>query len=166
MLTIQFDAEVFILKIKWKPLIISFFATFGLAFISSLFSMGSKEFYENINLPSLSPPNEAFAIVWSILYTLMAISAYMILSSKSVRKKDAMVIYFSQLLVNITWSILFFVFKAFLLSSLWLILLVLLVIVMIVKFYKIKPIAGYLQIPYLLWAIFAGYLNISIYFLN
>ena len=64
------------------------------------------------------------------------------------------------------WSILFFGLSNYLLAFFWLLLLILLIIIMIVRFHKIKPIAAYLQIPYLIWLCFAAYLNIAIWLLN
>ena len=79
---------------------------------------------------------------------------------------DAVLVYNAQLFVNLTWTFLFFTFRWFLFSFIWLLLLILLVILMIIKFYKISKTSAYLQIPYLLWIIFAAVLNFSIYTLN
>ena len=75
-------------------------------------------------------------------------------------------IYYAQLIVNIIWPILFFVLKVRLFSCFWIILLLILIIAMIVAFNKKHKLAAYLQIPYLLWTLFATYLNIGIYLLN
>ena len=121
--------------------------------------------YNTLQKPPLSPPGFIFGIVWSILYLLMGI-AYGILVYKG--KSDVAVskIYWTQLIVNLIWPILFFVFKLRLFSSVWIILLLILVIDMIIKFYKKDKIIGYSQIPYLLWIMFAAYLNIGVYILN
>lgn len=121
--------------------------------------------YNILQKPPLSPPGFIFGIVWSILYLLMGI-AYGILVYKG--KSDVAVskIYWTQLIVNLIWPILFFVFKLRLFSSVWIILLLILVIDMIIKFYKKDKIIGYSQIPYLLWIMFATYLNIGVYILN
>lgn len=78
----------------------------------------------------------------------------------------ALTVYGLQLVVNFFWSIIFFNMQAYLFSFIWLIILWLLIIWMIFKFKKISPLAAYLQIPYLLWVTFAGYLNLMIYILN
>ena len=121
--------------------------------------------YNNLQKPPLSPPGFIFGIVWSILYLLMGI-AYGILVYKG--KSDAKVskIYWTQLIVNLIWPILFFAFKLRLFSSIWIVILLILVINMIIKFYKKDKIIGYSQIPYLLWIMFATYLNIGVYILN
>ena len=75
-------------------------------------------------------------------------------------------IYWTQLLVNLIWPILFFVFKVRLLSILWIILLLILVINMILEFYKKDKMIAYTQIPYVIWLLFATYLNIGVYLLN
>jgi len=92
--------------------------------------------------------------------------SYGILETNSLVDSKINLIYYSQLFVNALWSILFFVFKWRLFSFLWIILLIILIIVMIIKFYSKNKTAGLLQIPYLLWCLFASYLNLSFYLLN
>ena len=118
--------------------------------------------YNSLIQPPLSPPSIAFPIVWTILYILMGISYYLL---KSPRKKEKNV-YFIQLGVNALWSIFFFVCKLYLFSFVWIILLDVLVIFMILIFYKNNKVSAYLQIPYLIWILFASYLNLGIYILN
>ena len=105
-------------------------------------------------------------VVWSILFILMGISAYLIYMEGGEKRRGALIIYGVQLAANFVWPILFFQMQAFLLSFIWLALLWLLVLIMIIAFYRIKPLAAYLQIPYLVWLTFAGYLNLAIYLLN
>ena len=121
--------------------------------------------YNNLEKPFLSPPSIAFPIVWTILYILMGTS-YGILKSQKLTNSEIDLIYYAQLGVNSLWSIFFFLIKWRLFSVIWIIILAIMVIFMILKFYKNDKIAGLLQIPYLLWVIFATYLNISIYILN
>lgn len=121
--------------------------------------------YNSLEKPFLAPPSIAFPIVWSILYILMGIS-YGILKSNFLVDSKINFIYYLQLFVNALWPILFFTFKWRLFAALWIILLAILIIIMIVKFFKENKLAGLLQIPYLLWTLFATYLNISIYLLN
>lgn len=129
---------------------------------------GKMNDFATINKPWFSPPAIVFPITWTILYVLMGISTYLICKNKTDKKfkKRACLIYLAQLLVNVLWTPLFFRFKLYLFSFFWILLLILLVGIMTIKFYKIKPIAGYLQIPYILWLIFASILNFSIYLLN
>lgn len=121
--------------------------------------------YNSLQKPFLAPPSIVFPIVWTILYILMGIS-YGILKSKSLTNKKIDLIYYIQLAVNAAWSIIFFLLKWRLFAFIWILLLDILVILMIIKFYKKDKIAGLLQIPYILWTLFASYLNLAIYILN
>ena len=121
--------------------------------------------YDTLEKPILSPPSILFPIIWSILYVLMGIS-YGILESKNLIDSESKLIYYLQLFVNAMWPILFFVLKWRLFSFLWIIILDILAFIMIFNFYKKNKISGLIQIPYLLWTIFASYLNLSIYLLN
>jgi tryptophan-rich sensory protein len=124
--------------------------------------------FSSIQQPPLSPPAWLFPIVWTVLYTLMGISSYLvyILGRESDEGKLALALYAAQLAVNFVWPILFFDFQWYLISLLWLLLLVVLVIAMIRSFYKIRPMAAYFNIPYVLWLLFATYLNFGIWRLN
>ena len=121
--------------------------------------------YNDLIKPPLAPPAILFPIVWTILYVLMGIS-YGILESKGLVNSEIKFIYYLQLFVNALWSIIFFVFEWRLFAFIWLLILILLIIFMIWKFYNKNKLAGLLQIPYLLWALFASYLNLAIYILN
>lgn len=121
--------------------------------------------YNALKQPPLAPPSALFPIVWTILYILMGVS-YGILKSKEQTDKDVDLIYYGQLIVNYLWSFIFFVFKWRFLAILWIILLAVLVVIMITRFYGKDKTAGLLQIPYLLWVLFATYLTIGVYVLN
>ena len=121
--------------------------------------------YNNLQRPPLSPPSIVFPIVWTILYILMGVS-YGILKVRNLNDEDVNFIYYLQLIVNALWSIVFFLLKWRLFSFIWILILDFLVVVMIVKFYEKNKVAGLIQIPYLIWIIFASYLNLTIYFLN
>ena len=121
--------------------------------------------YNTLQKPPLSPPGFLFGIVWSILYILMGIS-YGILATKNLVEYRVNKAYFLPLIINLIWPILFFVFKWRLFSCIWIILLIIAIIYMIVVFYRKNKLSAYLQIPYLLWTIFATYLNIGVYLLN
>ena len=121
--------------------------------------------YDSLIKPFLAPPSIVFPIMWTILYILMGIS-YGILKSKNLLNSEIKWIYYLQLFVNAMWPIIFFIWKWRFFAFLWIILLDVLVIILIIKFYQKNKISGLLQIPYLLWTIFASYLNLSIYLLN
>ena len=121
--------------------------------------------YSDVVKPPLSPPGIVFPIVWTILYILMGIS-YFIATKDNEDNKELDQIYLLQLLVNFMWPIIFFALEMYFTAFLWIILLLILVIVMIKELLKANKISGYLQIPYLIWLLFATYLNLGITLLN
>lgn len=121
--------------------------------------------YNSLQKPFLAPPGLLFPIVWTILYILMGIS-YGILKNRGLNDDKIKKIYYLQLFVNALWSIFFFLLKWRLFSFWWIILLDILVIIMIYLFYNKNKISGLLQIFYLIWVLFASYLNLSVYLLN
>lgn len=153
------------MKINWKRLIIIIVITFIVGSFFSLFTMNNMETFKELEKP-VNVPAILFPIVWSILYTLMGISCYIIFQSDDKNRKNALLWYIIQLIINSLWSLIFFGFEAYLFSFVWIILLLISVIIMIINFYKVNKTAAYLQIPYLLWIIFAAYLNLGIYILN
>ncbi len=132
--------------------------------IVGLIISGSMD-YKTLEKPFLSPPSIVFPIAWTILYVLMGVS-YGLLKDQNLIDKSINKIYISQLVVNLLWPIVFFVFNLRLLAFAIIVLLAILVGIMIYKFYSKNKIAGLLQIPYLLWTLFATYLNFGIYLLN
>ncbi len=150
-------------KIDYKKLIILIIGTIVIGSFFSLFI--SKNNYSSFIKPILSPPGYIFPIVWTILYTLMGISLYLVSESYG-NKKVAYILYLYQLLANSIWTLLFFGLNLRLLSFFWIILIIILVVLMIREFLRFNKTAAYLQIPYLLWLVFASYLNLSIYLLN
>ncbi len=153
-------------KINLGALIISLVISLGTGFLSSLLTKGNTAVYQDIIKPGFSPPPQVFPVVWTILYILMGISAYIIYMSDSPQKTSALVIYAIQLAVNFMWSIIFFNMKNYLGAFLWIILLIIWIAAMIVSFYRIDKRAAFLQLPYLLWTIFAAVLSFSIYMIN
>ena len=136
----------------------------GVGLIIGAITSSSIE-YNSFNKPSFSPPSILFPIVWTILYVLMGVS-YGILESKGLLTPKGKILYYLQLFVNAMWSIIFFSLEWRLFAFIWIILLLILVIKMTIEFYNQDKIAGLLQIPYILWLIFASILNFSIYLLN
>ncbi len=154
---------------KLKTYITSILIALGVGGLSALATRGSMGLYETITPPPLAPPPILFPIVWTILFTLMGISAAMIYLTETAplpQRKSALYTYVLSLIFNFFWSIIFFNGRMFLLSFIWLLILLFLIIRTIMKYYKINPIAAYLQIPYLIWVGFAGYLNFAIWILN
>ena len=120
--------------------------------------------YNSLAKPFLAPPSWIFPVMWSIIYLLMGISYYIY------RKDDedtiVSIIYYIQLFVNLLWSIIFFVFKFRLFACIWIVLLDVFVLFMVYLFWNKKRLSAYLNIPYMLWILFATYLTIGIYLLN
>ena len=126
--------------------------------------ISSYQDYAFLVKPLLSPPGYLFPIVWSILYLLLGISFF--LYRKNNNNSKTIKIYYLSLFVNLFWSIFFFVLKWYLFTIFWTILLLILVIYLLYLFYQEYKPALYLNIPYLIWLIFATYLIINIYILN
>lgn len=128
---------------------------------------GVRTYQETIVQPPLSPPGMVFPIVWGILFALMGVGAARIYASPpSAARSRSLRLFGVQLTFNFFWSILFFNLQLFGLALLWLIALWGLILWMIRAFRKVDPLAALLQIPYLLWVTFAGYLNAGVWFLN
>lgn len=153
------------MNIQWKKLIICLAIPLAVGGISTLMTRNSMETFELINKPALSPPGWLFPVVWTLLYILMGIASYLVLTSGK-QNSTALIIYGIQLIFNFLWSIIFFNFRLYFFAFIWLILLWLLILKTTVLFYRISKYAGYLMLPYLLWVTFAGYLNYTISLLN
>jgi len=154
---------VIFLKINFKKLIFFIVVIFLIGSFFTFFVDNSL--YDDLNRV-VEVPSIVFPIVWSILYLLMGVSAYLVSESNDKEKMDALKIYFIQLIVNSLWTLIFFGFRLYLLSFIWIIILIILVGIMIYKFYNINKIAGLINIPYLLWLLFASFLSLSIVILN
>ena len=154
---------------KLKPYIVSVVIALAVGGLSALVTSGSMDVYSKINRPALSPPAILFPIVWTILFTLMGISAAIIWQFREKKPDDvrnSLVVYAVNLVVNFIWSLIFFNMQAYLIAFIWILLLIAVIVAMIVLFRRVSPLAAYLQIPYLLWVCFAAYLNLAIYLLN
>ena len=149
--------------------------TYGLAIlltelvggIAGLFtSMGMDE-YKLVKKPPLTPPAIVFPIVWTILYALMGVSVARIWLAPATKERNhGLIISAVQLFFNFFWSIIFFNLQAYGFAFFWLIALWVLILGMIIIFNKTDRLAAFLQIPYLIWVTFAGYLNLMVWLLN
>ena len=151
-----------------KSLIASILLPLAIGTTAALFTNSAMQDYAVLNQPILAPPGWLFPVVWTILYILMGISAYLIKTSDSNPKDiaDALTLYYYQLIVNFLWPIFFFDFQWYFFSFIWLLLLWVLIILMIRSFDRISKTAAYLNLPYLLWVTFATYLNFAVWWLN
>ena len=151
---------------QFKQLLFSLLLPLGVGMLSSYLTPNSMRLFTQLQRPPLSPPGVVFPIVWTVLYLLMGWSAWRIWQSGSPQRNEALLLYAVQLAMNFLWSIFFFGFELYLFSFLWLLLLWGVLAAMILRFWKIDPLAAVVQLPYLLWVTFAGYLNFGIYLLN
>ena len=149
-----------------KELVISILIPLLVGVFSSLLSMGGMKEFNELVKPALAPPGFLFPIVWTILYILMGYSSYLIYKSNDYHTEFCLRIYIISLFINFLWSPLFFGLGLRLFSLIWIILLDFVVLYMVLCFYKVNKKAAYFQIPYLVWCLFATYLNFMFYILN
>lgn len=156
------------MKEKIKSYVFFILSALAVGGLSAFFTRNNMDINKDVLMPPLSPPPILFPIVWSILFILMGISAAMIYNSNAPKsqKSSALLVYALSLAVNFSWNIIFFNSRAFGFAFVWLLLLFALIVITIVKYYSINKIAAYLQIPYVIWVAFAGYLTAGIWWLN
>ncbi|MGL5646424.1 MAG: TspO/MBR family protein [Clostridium sp.] len=155
-------------KFEFKPFIVAVLIPIIGGFLSSLISGGSsRAVYLDLVKPPLSPPGWVFGVVWPILYLLMGIASYRVyMKERKKTGRNSIFIYGIQLILNFLWSIIFFGLKLYGVAFLELIVLLIFIIITFIKFYKTDKVAGFMILPYLLWTIFAGYLNFGVWYLN
>lgn len=155
-------------SIKWKPLLISILIPIAIGGLASFLTRRTMEIYPSIEHPPLSPPGIVFPFVWGILYILMGIASYLVYQKdfESSGKMHALKLYTIQLVLNFFWPILFFNIQNYWLSFILLLILLFFVLLTTIAFYTISRNAGLLLIPYLIWLVFAAYLNLGVAILN
>lgn len=151
--------------IHLRKLISSLALTLGTGFLTGFLTGNQSETYQNLVRPPLSPPGWVFGVVWSVLYLLMGIALYLVRTTQGDRKR-AIGAFSIQLFLNFCWPILFFGLRLYCFSAIWLGILLVAVVITTILFFRVKPLAGWLLVPYLLWCIFALYLNIGTCILN
>lgn len=153
---------------KWKIYVIAILITEGVGALSGWLVRDATELYATaIEKPPLSPPGVIFPVAWAILYALLGIGLARIwLAACTAERKTALRVFAVQLLFNFCWSLIFFNLQSYGLAFLWLVVLWGLILWMIRAFALVDPLAAKLQIPYLIWVTFAGYLNLSVWLLN
>jgi benzodiazapine receptor len=152
----------------WK-LVVSIVACLAAGAIGSVFTRSAiPTWYAALEKPPFNPPNWLFAPVWTFLYILMGIAAFLVwrkgLGNRQVRA--ALIVFLIQLILNALWSVVFFglespLFGLIVISILWVV-----ILVTVIQFFKISRAASVLLWPYLLWVTFAAVLNSSIWLLN
>lgn len=144
-------------------IIICFLVGFG----GSLFQTESiQTWYPYLNKSPLTPPNTVFPIVWSILYFLMGLSIGLIIANNSPKKSYYIKLFAVQLILNFTWSIVFFYLQKPSLGLINIVLLDIAVLYYAIKTYRTSKISSILFIPYIIWIYFATYLNLYILLYN
>jgi benzodiazapine receptor len=136
--------------------------------IAGLFTAQAiPDWYATLNRPSFNPPNWLFGPVWTALYFLLGISFFLIWKVDPSKERNyAILVFLLQLLLNFGWSFFFFYFKMIGLAFVEISVLWISIVIMLLLFYKIRPMAAYINIPYLLWVTFATILNAGYYILN
>ncbi len=155
------------MKQKWTNLLLFIVGTELVGALSALLAGGNfSAFYQTLQRPPFAPPGWLFPVMWGILYALMGISAFLIWESDSFRRKPALILYGAQLFANFLWSPVFFGLKWLLGAAIVIVTMLVLIIAMMTAFLRICRSAAYLNIPYLLWTVFAAYLTIGVLILN
>ena len=156
------------MKNSWKTYAVWILIAEAVGALSGWLSREGMEVYsQTVTQPPLSPPMWLFPVVWGILYALMGIGAARIwMAPESPERKKGLNLFVAQLVVNFFWSPIFFNLQAFGFAFVWLLLLWALVVWMIWTFYKVDPLAAWLQVPYLIWLTFAAYLNLAVWLIN
>ncbi|MBO5200539.1 MAG: tryptophan-rich sensory protein [Clostridia bacterium] len=155
--------------INLKKLAIAIAIPEAVGLLASLVSGNIGSRYSEFQKPPLSPPGWIFPVVWVILYALMGIASYLVAQSGYGSKDDksnAFIFYGTQLFFNFLWPIIFFRFEAYILAVAVIFVLNILVIITALCFGRFDRRAFYLFIPYIIWLLFATYLNIGVALLN
>lgn len=155
------------MKINWLLLIGFVILCNLIGALGTLWTASDGDWYKNIIRPSFNPPSWIFGPVWTLLFTLMGISLYLVwVSPNSKIRTIALIIFAIHFVLNVLWSYLFFGLNNPLLAFIEILILLILIIITGIYFYKINKIAGYLFIPYVLWVSFASFLTYTIWRLN
>ena len=128
--------------------------------------MFNSLWYKNLIKPPFAPPDWVFAPAWAILYTTIFIALILYIRKPAENKKRGYVYFVIQLILNFAWSPVFFGMKNMALGLVVILLMVIFTFLTVKNFFRVSKIAGILLVPYLLWIIFATYLNIGYLVLN
>jgi|LFIK01.1.fsa_nt_gi translocator protein len=152
----------------WFKLTVCIVLVVSLGSLAGIANSGNiSGWYAELNKPIFNPPNWLFGPVWTLLYALMGISLYRILQTAQSRTRSrALGVFWTQLILNLSWSFIFFHFRRPDLAFIDILLLIAAVVWMIRLFLSLDRTAGLIQLPYLLWILFAAVLNGSIWYLN
>ncbi len=159
-------------KVNVVLMIICMVVPLAVGIVSAAITGDAMLKFGEMNQPPLSPPAWLFPVAWTILYLLMGLSSYFILTSKpdtdskKQAKRMALIAYVLQLCFNFAWCLLFFKLGIYIVAFIWLIVMWCLIAFTMIKAFRVSLIAMLLLVPYIIWTTFAGYLNIMIAILN
>lgn len=156
---------------RWRPwvaLLVFLALAYGASAVGGALTQAGRDgWYDSLIKPAGTPPGAAVGAVWTVLYGLMALAAWLVWRSEASRLRNAaLALWGIQLLLNVLWSALFFTLHQLGLAFAELVLLWLVLVLTTYLFFKASRIAGALMVPYVLWVMFAGYLNVSLWWLN
>lgn len=134
--------------------------------LSSYLTSNAMMSFVQMKKPPLAPPSFLFPVVWTLLYIMMGLSSYFIITSDSSRKYVGILLYLGQLFFNFVWSLIFFRLESYIIAAIWLFILIIMIVALIVNTSHYSKAAMYLLLPYILWCSFALYLNLGIAVLN
>lgn len=151
-----------------KALSISLLVPLAVGGLAAMLTMDSMAQFAALAQPPLSPPGWVFPVAWTILYLLMGWASFLVWKSDApqVEKKRALTLYGVQLAVNFAWPLLFFRAGLYGFALVWLVILLVLVVETVLAFRRIDRRAVWLLAPYILWLLFAAYLNAGVWMLN
>ena len=128
--------------------------------------MYNSDWYNSLIKPFLSPPDGVFLPVWTVLYITILISFILYFINPNKNKKSGYIFFFVQLVLNLSWSFVFFKFKSISGGLIIIFLMGVFIFLTIKKFYSVSKVSGLILIPYFLWVLFAAYLNLGFLILN
>lgn len=134
--------------------------------VATLVSMDGMRAFQSLQQAPLTPPPVVFSIVWSILYILLGVSAAMVYIAPPRGIKEQHLLFGAALVLNFLWTVLFFALGLRLAAFVVLLLMLAVAVGTVVRFCPLSRTAALLQIPYALWLLFAGYLNLMVFLLN
>jgi tryptophan-rich sensory protein len=141
--------------------------SFLAAAIGGIATMNAESFYSQLTQPAWAPPSWVFGPVWTVLYLLMGIAAWLVWRVDGFRAaRGALSLFLIQLALNALWSWLFFAWHRGALAFADIVILWIMIVATTIAFWRVRPVAGALLIPYLLWTSYAGALNYAIWQLN
>jgi benzodiazapine receptor len=141
--------------------------TVGAAGVGALASIDAASFYAELQRPAWAPPARLFGPVWTVLYALMAVAVWFVWRQGGfAARRTELVLYLAQLVLNALWSVLFFRERLGAFAFVDVVALWVLIVVMLIAFWRVRPLAGALLLPYLAWVSFAAALNYAVWQLN